>query len=98
MILISLGDAYRRLGGRNWNLAQKCYTDAKNIFEELNDLLMVGVCLRKVAGVYIFQGQYKEALPLCEESLKIFESADEKRGIYKAYQHKAWAYDFHPCA
>jgi len=92
-ILIRLGDAHRRRGGPEWKVARERYEAAEAIFRELGDQRQVAVCKRKIAGVCLFQGLPNEALPFCEESLAICRQEGYERGIYKALQIKAWAYD-----
>lgn len=92
-ILINQGDVYRRSGGaKNWRDARRSYEQAKKIFEkEPEDRRGIANCLRKIAGAYMHEGLPKDAEKLCDESLDICEDEGYIRGIYKAWQHKAWA-------
>lgn len=92
-ILIQQGDAQRRRGGAYWNVAHQCYSEAEKIFQNLNNHVRVAHCLRKIAGVYLFQGLPNDALALCEKSLTICREEGDDRGIYKALQHMTWAFD-----
>jgi tetratricopeptide (TPR) repeat protein len=92
-ILIKLGDGHRRRGGLDWDIAHERYNEAKEIFENLGDRIRVADCLRKIAGVYLFQGRPDKAEPLCEESLRICRDEGYDQGLYKGLQHRSWAYD-----
>lgn len=94
-ILIKQGDAHRRIGGQeDWTQARKSYKEAQHIFDkDLEDKAEVATCLRKIAGAYLFEGLPDKAEEFWTESLEICRAENDHVGVYKALQHKAWAYD-----
>ena len=84
-----LGDTHRRLA--QWDTAEDRYTDAEKLFRELGDLPRAADCLRRVAAIRIYQGRAEEALREAKKSLAICRDAQDKKGIYKGLEHKAWA-------
>jgi tetratricopeptide (TPR) repeat protein len=97
-ILIRRGDIDRRRGRDWWNVALDCYEQAEKIFsEKLVDRIGVADCLRKTAGVYLYQGRPDRALPLIDRSIRMSQGEGDGEqyveGTYRGWQHQAWAYD-----
>lgn len=92
-ILIKLGNAHRRCGGPEWEIARECYEEARERFESAGDDIGVADCIRRIAGVHLFQGRPNEGERLCDESLEMCRETGYELGEYKALQHKAWACD-----
>ena len=92
-LLTRLGSVHRRMGGLvHWKRSRKLYRDAEKIFREIDEAMQVAICKRKIAGLYLAQGDAQKALPLCATALDVFKKESSNKGIYKTYQHQAWAY------
>ena len=65
--------------------ALKCYTSAVNFAENLESPLLKAKCLERMGSVNLSLGDDHLALKLYYESLSIFEQANDKEGIAKAY-------------
>jgi tetratricopeptide (TPR) repeat protein len=92
-ILVRLGDANRRRGGWYWESSKEQYEQSEKTYELLSDLMGQAKCLRKLAGLHLYQGRPDLALPLCEGSLRIASLQHDLPSMYKAMQHMGWAYD-----
>lgn len=73
----------------NFNEAFRYFSQAKSIFETLNNADEIAKCLSKLGGAYYSSGDYEQALVNYKESLAHFSN---KIGIANSYNNIALAY------
>jgi len=74
---IGLGIVYKNQG--NTLLAKKYYEEARQIAEDKNDFILIGICNNNIGNLYNQTGDYENALKYLRLALTSFEKGSNKK-------------------
>lgn len=78
MVLMSIGDAYRKSNVHgSYSFAITFYQKAFSIAKEIKQKLSEGLCLLRIGDIYMYQGLYSESLDNLLQALAIFQEISD---------------------
>lgn len=88
IILLELGDLFRRMDATRWKEARNYYFEAKALpFSEPS--VEAGI-LRRIGSTFLFGGDPKSSEKYCNESLDSANDSINEHAKRKGYEHVAW--------
>ncbi|KAK0443022.1 uncharacterized protein EV420DRAFT_1068652 [Desarmillaria tabescens] len=76
----------KRLDISDQQVAQKKISEAKQIFESIDDSFGVAQCLQSLGNILQMMSQYPEAKSKLEKAMKMFETIDHSLGVAQCLQ------------
>ena len=88
---INLGDIYRKLN--NLGSARRWYEQATAVGSRIGDAAIEGWAINGLVDVHIEKQNWKAALELCTQVLKIREKSGDKSLIISSYDRLGYLYE-----